>query len=74
MAYILPRAFIVLVAWGITCGLIKNIWVGVDPKVFLIAGVSWAFVGLLCFGYVHRLRSDEHDRRRGYESNSYSNM
>jgi hypothetical protein len=74
MAYILPRAFIVLVGWGITCGLIKNIWTSVDPKIFLIAAASWALAGLLCFGYLHKLRSDARGPRRRYEGNSYSNM
>jgi hypothetical protein len=74
MAYILPRAFIVLVGWGITCGLIKNIWASVDPKVFLIAGISWAFAGLVCFGYLYKLRGDMQGRPSQYEGNSYSNM
>jgi hypothetical protein len=56
MTCILPRAFIVLVGWGITCGLIVNLWSKVDPKIFYFAGASWAMAGLLCFGYLHRLR------------------
>lgn len=63
MAYILPRAFIVLVGWAITCGLIKDAWANVDPMIFCVAGASWAFAGLLCFGYLHRLRAEAHGRR-----------
>jgi hypothetical protein len=57
MAYILPRAVIVLIAWGTTC-LIMNIFTAIDPLVFYIAGGVWSLVGLVCFGYLHRLRSE----------------
>jgi hypothetical protein len=55
MSYILPRAVIVLIAWGTTC-LIMNIFTNVDPLVFYIAGGVWSLVGLVCFGYMHKLR------------------
>ena len=58
MAYLLPRAVIVLIAWGTTC-LVMNFWTSVDPLVFYIAGGVWAFVGLICFGYLHKLRREE---------------
>jgi hypothetical protein len=63
MTYILPRAFIVLVGWGITCALIYNIWPGVDATIFVIAGISWALAGVVCFGYMYRLRSEIEDQR-----------
>jgi hypothetical protein len=63
MAYILPRAFIVLVGWAITCGLIKNVWSSVDPMVFYVAGGSWAIAGIACFGYLRKLRSETHSGR-----------
>lgn len=56
MAYILPRAFIVLIAWGISCGLIAQMWPSVDATFFVIVGVSWALAGFVCFGYMHKLR------------------
>jgi hypothetical protein len=33
--------------------------------VFTVAAVSWALAGIICFGYLHRLRSelDEPHRR-----------
>lgn len=65
MTYILPRAFIVLIGWGMTCALIYDIWPLVDPTVFVIAGVSWALAGLVGFGYMHKLRvetEDQHSR------------
>ena len=58
MAYLLPRAIIVLIAWGTTC-LIMNIWANVDPHVFYIAGAVWAVVGFACFGYLHKLRRED---------------
>ncbi len=66
MTYILPRAFIVLVGWGITCALIYNIWPGVDPTIFVIAGISWILAGFVCFGYMYRLRSETEDQRSSF--------
>jgi hypothetical protein len=63
MAYLLPRAFIVLVGWAITCGLIKNVWSSVDPMVFYVAGGSWAVAGIVCFGYLRKLRSEADGQR-----------
>ena len=58
MGYLLPRAVIVLIAWGATC-LVMNTFTSVDPLVFYVAGGVWAFVGLICFGYLHKLRREE---------------
>jgi hypothetical protein len=58
MGYMLPRAIIVLIAWGTTC-LIMNTFTSVDPLVFYVAGGVWAFVGLITFGYLHKLRREE---------------
>jgi hypothetical protein len=58
MGYLLPRAVIVLIAWGATC-LVMNSFTSVDPLVFYAAGGVWAFVGLICFGYLHKLRREE---------------
>ncbi len=58
MGYMLPRAVIVLIAWATTC-LIMNTFTSVDPLVFYAAGGVWAFVGLICFGYLHKLQREE---------------
>jgi hypothetical protein len=58
MGYLLPRAIIVLIAWGTTC-LIMNTFTNVNPLVFYVAGGVWAFVGLIAFGYMHKLRCEE---------------
>jgi hypothetical protein len=58
LGYVLPRAVIVLVAWGTTC-LIMHSCTTVAPLVFYIAGGVWASVGLIAFSYLHRLRSED---------------
>jgi hypothetical protein len=58
MGYLLPRAVIVLIAWGTTC-LIMNTFTSVDPLVLYVAGGVWSLVGLVSFGYLHRLRREE---------------
>jgi len=55
MAYVLPRAIIVLIAWGTTC-LIMNTFTTIDPVVFYVAGGVWSLVGLMTFSYMHNLR------------------
>lgn len=62
MSYILPRAFMVLIGLGVTCGLIMKVWLSVDPMIFYIAGASWALAGLVCFAYIHKLRSEAQDQ------------
>jgi hypothetical protein len=58
MAYLLPRAVIVLIAWGATC-LVMNVFTTIDPLVFYLAGGVWAFAGLTSFSYIYKLRRDE---------------
>jgi hypothetical protein len=58
LGYVLPRAVIVLIAWGTTC-LIMHSCTTVEPLIFYIAGGVWALVGLIAFGYLHRLRSED---------------
>jgi hypothetical protein len=62
MTYWLPRAVIVLIAWATTC-LLMNIVISVDPLVFYLAGGVWAFVGLISFSYMYKLRRDESSLR-----------
>jgi hypothetical protein len=58
MAYIVPRAVLVLLGWAVTCGLIVTALPDTDAAVFLFAGISWAFTGVACFGYIRRLRRE----------------
>jgi len=68
MTYLLPRGFIIVIAWGITCALIKNLWPDADPTVFGVVGVLWATGGMAYFVYLRKLRRDieELERNRGY--------
>lgn len=61
MAYILPRAIIVLIAWGATC-LVMNIFTRIAPQIFYAAAGVWSLVGLVCFSYMHGLRGDTRER------------
>ena len=66
MGYLLPRAAIVLVAWGMSCALIKKILPSADPVIFGVAAASWACAGTAYFAYLRKLKRDieELERRR----------
>jgi len=66
MAYLVPRAVLVLIAWGMTCALIKKLLPGADPLIFAVAGASWACAGTAYFAYLRKLKRDidELERRR----------
>ncbi len=66
MTYILPRAFIILTGWAITCALIVKMWPSVDSTIFVIAGASWTLAGLVCFGYMYKLRTGAEDQQRRF--------
>ena len=55
MAYWLPRAVIVLIAWASTA-VLMNIVTSIDPLVFCLAGGVWALVGLISFNIMYKLR------------------
>jgi hypothetical protein len=71
MAYLLPRAVFVLIAWGVTCGLIRKFWHQSDPTIFGVAGASWVIVAAAYFGYLHKVRRDIEalERARGHSIN-----
>lgn len=58
MAYLLPRAVIVLLAWGATC-LAVHLCTAVDPRLFYIGGGVWSLVGLAAFGHLLRCDGDQ---------------
>lgn len=58
MSYWLPRAVMLLIVWGMTCGLIRHFWPETDPIVFGIAGAFWAVGGVAYFAYLRKLRRD----------------
>lgn len=61
MAYLVPRAAILLIAWS-TIGLAVNIFTGLDPLVFYLAGAVWSFVSLVSFSYLDRVWRDDDSR------------
>lgn len=68
MAYLLPRTILVVIAWGVTCALIRRIWPSAEMPAFAIAGATWLAVGVSYFGYLNKLRRDivRLERARSY--------
>jgi drug/metabolite transporter (DMT)-like permease len=68
MAYLLPRAVLILVVWAMSCALIRKWWPEADAPIFVGALVCWIFGGIAYFGYLHKLRRDiaALERARGY--------
>ena len=66
MTYVLPRAVFVLIAWAMTCVLIRNLWPAADRVTFGVVGAIWVFGGIGYFSYLRKLRRDieELERRR----------
>jgi hypothetical protein len=58
MSYVLPRAVIVLVGWGLTYFILTALSTHLPPMVVYLTGFGWLFAGLACFGYLYRLRHD----------------
>jgi hypothetical protein len=58
MAYLLPRTILVVIAWGVTCALIRRIWPSAEMPAFAVA----------YFGYLNKLRRDivRLERARSY--------
>ena len=72
MAYLLPRAIMVLIAWGLTCGLIRKFSPDADPVIFFVAGASWSGAGIAYFAYLRRLKRDIDDLSRRRYSHGHS--
>jgi hypothetical protein len=68
MAYLLPRTILVVIAWGVTCALMRRIWPSAEIPAFAAAGASWLVVGVAYFGYLNKLRRDiaQLERARSY--------
>ena len=71
MAYLLPRAVLIIIAWAMTCALIKKLWPEAEPMVFGVAGATWVLGGDAYFAYLRKLRRDieELERARRYSVN-----
>jgi hypothetical protein len=58
MAYVLPRAVLVLLCWGATYWLLTLLSTHVPPTVVYMTGIGWVLAGVVCFGYLYRLRRE----------------
>lgn len=58
MGYLLPRAFIVLGCWGATYWVLTLLSTELPPSVVYITGIAWVLAGVVCFGYIRKLRRD----------------
>jgi hypothetical protein len=58
MAYVLPRAILILIAWGMTCGLIRKMAPEADPMIFGVAAASWVAGGIAYMAYQRKLRRE----------------
>ena len=58
MAYVLPRAVIVLIGWGTTYFILTALSTHLAPAVIYITGVAWVLAGIVCFGYLYKLRRE----------------
>ena len=58
MAYLLPRAVIVLLGWGATYWLLTALSPQLPPAVVYITGIAWVLAGIVCCGYLYKLRHE----------------
>ena len=58
MAYLLPRAVLILIVWAMSCMLIRKWWPEADATIFVGALLCWIIGGTAYFGYLHKLRRD----------------
>jgi hypothetical protein len=56
MSYILPRALIVLLAWGASYFILTALSTHVPAAVVYFTGIAWSLAGIAGFGYLYRLR------------------
>jgi hypothetical protein len=58
LVYMLPRAVLVLMAWGATYWFLTLISMHVPPSVVYFTAVAWALAGVVCFGYIRTLHHE----------------
>jgi hypothetical protein len=56
--YALPRAVLVLLCWGATYWILTVLSPSLPPSVVYITGISWVLAGVVCFGYLYKLRRE----------------
>jgi hypothetical protein len=73
MAYVLPRAILVLLLWGATYWLLTELSTEVPAAVVYMTGIAWALAGVVCFGYIRKLRR-EMDSEQGQRFGAGPNL
>ena len=58
LTYVLPRAVIALLPWGATYWVLTALSPQLAPSIVYITGISWVLAGVVCFGYLYRLRRE----------------
>ena len=58
LAYVLPRAVIVLLGWGAMYWILTALSPSLAPVIVYLTGISWVLAGIVCFGYLSRLRRE----------------
>jgi hypothetical protein len=58
MTYVLPRAVIVLLGWGAMYWILTALSPHLPPAVIYFTGLMWVSAGVLCFGYIYKLRRE----------------
>jgi hypothetical protein len=56
MAYLLPRTVIALLGWGATYWILTALSPHLPPAIVYITGFSWVLAGIVCCGYLYKLR------------------
>ena len=57
-AYVVPRAVIVLIGWGATYFILTALSTHLPPSVIYLTGILWMLAGIICFGYLYKLRRE----------------
>ncbi len=58
LAYMAPRAVLVLLGWGMTYCLLTALSTRLPPALVYVTGILWMLAGAAGFGYLYRLRRE----------------
>jgi hypothetical protein len=58
LAYIIPRAVLMLLCWGLTYCILTALSTHLPPAIIYFAGVMWMLAGAVGFGYLYKLRRE----------------
>jgi hypothetical protein len=58
LAYMLPRAILVVLGWGATYWLLTALSPHLPATIVYITGVAWVLAGIVLFAYLYRIRRE----------------